>query len=315
MAKSTRRKGNILKGGRPPLLAGTSIEDRASANINARRKSAKATRKLINTHHQLHKARAAAVISNDQALIEELDTEIQQLGGLEAYQAASLTGQDKDRGGDSSEKLVEWLHKRGLVSQKKATGIDGLRVLEIGALSSRNAISRKVGQGVESVTRIDLHSQEPSTIEQIDFMDFPVPAADKDKFDVVSLSLVLNYVPDASQRGDMLERTTKFLRSLGPVHEGSKLQSRSTLSPCLFVVLPLPCLSNSRYMTFEHFITIMQNLDYQVIEHHQSQKLMYMLFRWSAEASLRSRTNISFRKQELKPGRSRNNFAITLHTS
>lgn len=40
------------------------------------------------------------------------------LGGMQAYQASSILGQGKERGGDSSRVLVEWL---------KEMGEDGLR--------------------------------------------------------------------------------------------------------------------------------------------------------------------------------------------
>ncbi|KAK5077149.1 25S rRNA (adenine2142-N1)-methyltransferase [Lithohypha guttulata] len=320
----TAKAVKSLKGGRPPLTSkklSTSNHSTATTTtneVNPRRKSAKATRKLINTHHQLHKARAIAVAGDNQQLVRDLDTQIEQLGGLAAYQAASLTGQDKDRGGDSSIKLVEWLRKRGLIGQQSNTdpGQD-LRVLEIGALSSQNAISRLVGKGVRDVKRIDLHSQDKSTIEEIDFMDLPIPLHDEDKFDIVSLSLVLNYVPDVAHRGNMLRRTRDFLRKLSTLSETDKDEqearepAKDTRLPCLFVVLPLPCLSNSRYMTHEHFLSIMQHLGYESIEKHNSQKLAYMLFRLDHVQQQRDKSTV-FKKIELRPGGERNNFAIVL---
>lgn len=310
MGKVTKTKSSGLKSGRPPLSTNhgySSTSGSAKQVVNARRKSPKATRTLINKHHQLHKSRAAAVAANDNKLVDEIEEQLQQLGGLEAYQAASLTGQDKDRGGDSSEKLVEWLRKYKLVGPSRTTF--SLRVLEVGALSSQNAISRMVGKGVETVKRIDLHSQEPNVIEEVDFMTFHAPKADVEKYDILSLSLVLNYVPDAAQRGDMLRRTTIFLRE----RDANLLEDADTAGsnhlPCLFVVLPLPCLSNSRYMTHAHFVSIMDNLGYELFEHHKSQKLSYMLFRWNRSHHGRSK---NFKKTEINPGRTRNNFAVVV---
>jgi len=321
MAISKNTRTTALKAGRPPLSKtnGKPLNEGNSSsrnNINARRKSSKATRKLINTHHQLHKARAAALASNNHDLITHIDEQIKQLGGLEAYQQASLTGQDKDRGGDSSEKLVEWLRKYDLVgSFIKA---EGLRVLEVGALSSRNAISGMMGKGVAEVKRIDLHSQEPGRIEEIDFMDFPLPDTETEKHDVVSLSLVLNYVPEAAGRGDMLRRTTKLLRERKHEPRMSGRESsgdRELPLPCLFLVLPLSCLRNSRYMTHDHLVAIMRHLGYEEIERHDSTKLAYMLFKWHGKNAISTDEPRIFKKVEINPGKTRNNFAIILDAS
>lgn len=311
MARTSKSKGASLQKGRPPLKAGLTKTVGPNLGqrdtINPRRKSSKATRTLIRAHHQLQKSRAAAVTAGDESLIREIDSKIQELGGLEAYQAASLTGQDRDRGGDSSEKLVDCLRGYGLIGPKVASR---LRVLEVGALSSKNAISSIIGKGIESVKRIDLHSQEPDHIEEIDFMDFPVPDSDVDKYDILSLSLVLNYVPDVSLRGEMLRRTTRFLRHL----PDEETEGHEKL-PCLFVVLPLPCLNNSRYMTHDHFVSIMASLEYILVKHHDSQKLSYMLFTWTGSAESMSGRNHEYKKIEINPGKSRNNFAVVLGPS
>lgn len=308
MARTSKSKGASLQKGRPPLKAGLTKTVGPNSGqrdtINPRRKSSRATRTLIRAHHQLQKSRAAAVTAGDESLIREIDSKIQELGGLEAYQAASLTGQDRDRGGDSSEKLVDWLRGYGLIGPK----VDSrLQVLEVGALSSKNAISNMIGKGIKSVKRIDLHSQEPDHIEEIDFMDLPVPHSDVDKYDILSLSLVLNYVPDVSLRGEMLRRTTRFLRHL----PDEDAEGHDKL-PCLFVVLPLPCLNNSRYMTHDHFVSIMASLEYILVKHHDSQKLSYMLFTWAGSAESTSKQKHEYKKIEINPGKSRNNFAVVL---
>ncbi|KAK5091966.1 25S rRNA (adenine2142-N1)-methyltransferase [Exophiala xenobiotica] len=313
MGKVTRNRGSGLKSGRPPLSTTNTGQGSTSTvgkhNVNARRKSSKATRNLINKHHQLHKSRAAAVAAGDHKHVGEIDGQLQQLGGLEAYQAASLTGQDKDRGGDSSERLVEWLRKYNLVGPTRTKL--GLRVLEVGALSSQNAISRMVGKGVEIVKRIDLNSQEPNVIEKADFMTFPISDACAVKYDIVSLSLVLNYVPDAAGRGEMLRRTTSFLRRQGTIDSTTAVDAPSPL-PCLFAVMPLPCLTNSRYMTHNHFVSIMNSLGYEILERHESQKLSYTLFRWHSD---KQETRKTFKKVEINPGRMRNNFAVVMNNA
>lgn len=322
MASKQPKTPAKLKSGRPPLAQGQrkSTGTKQKTGVNARHKSSKATRTLINKHHQLQKARVAALAANDQQQLAEIDEQLDQLGGLAAYQEASLTGQDKDRGGDSSTKLVEWLRKYEVLGKQSVDQPSpGIRVLEIGALSSDNAISGFIGNGVEDVKRIDLHSQDKNTIEEIDFMELPIPDRDEDKFDVISLSLVLNYVPDAAQRGAMLQRTVSFLRAgsltaeepLRPELTPAKVGRRAL--PCIFVVLPLPCLSNSRYMTQQHFTFIMRSLGYRPLKTYDSQKLAYMLFGYTSPSTKQQHHEnaLTFRKTELRAGRDRNNFAIT----
>lgn len=41
--------------------------------------------------------------------LAQVEEEMQALGGLEAYQSASILGQDEQRGGDTSKVLVKWL--------------------------------------------------------------------------------------------------------------------------------------------------------------------------------------------------------------
>lgn len=53
-------------------------------------------------------------------------------------------------------------------------------------------------------TSIDLNPQDPSKVSKYDFMKFPIP---EEKFDVIGLSLVLNFV------GDLKQRSPSFITS------------------------------------------------------------------------------------------------------
>lgn len=215
-----RKKGRTksLAAGRPPTV-------RKPKSI-----SRKATKTLINSHHILEKKKAQAVARGDRAAEAAIDAEIAALGGIEKYQQASLQGQRLDRGGDSSRILMEWLHPidLNLLSSTEPR----LRMLEVGALSTMNACSRS---GIFDMERIDLNSQSDGILQQ-DFMKRPLPKDDSERFDIISLSLVLNFVPDATGRGEMLLRTLQFLKQPGT-------QCLSTLReffPSLFMVLPAP---------------------------------------------------------------------------
>jgi 25S rRNA (adenine2142-N1)-methyltransferase len=112
---------------------------------------------------------------------------------------------------------------------------------------------------------------------------------------VISLSLVLNFVPTPQGRYDMLLRTTQFLRI-----------SDHSIFPALFVVLPLPCVENSRYVTREHFLDIMSSLGYTVSQSKESKRIAYWLFHWNGTVKEKE-----WKKKVIKEGGGRNNFAIS----
>lgn len=286
MAASKKKLGS-LSHGRPRAVA------KPPPSLSSR-----ATRTLIRTHHRLHKARSAALARHDSSTVAKLEAAIEEQGGLQSYQIASITGQSASRGGDSSKLLVSWLQGDGGVTAKK------LRLLEVGALSTANACSTC---GLFDVTRIDLHSQAPG-IETQDFMERPLPRDDAERFDVISLSLVLNYVPEALGRGEMLKRTCRFLlqRHEGAEHETKVVQQDRY--PALFIVLPAPCVTNSRYMNQERLMEIMEDLGYKRKQEKVSSKLAYSLWFWTGS----NETPKPFPKVEVNPGKARNNFAITI---
>ena len=261
--------------------------------------SSKKTRTLIRTHHTLEKQRAKALADGDDAKATLLRKQIEAQGGIESYQRASLIGQTNERGGDSSRILMEWLEPvLPALKDLKGNG-NPLRMLEVGALSVSNACSKS---HLFDVHRIDLNSQAEGILQQ-DFMERPLPRDGSEQFDIISLSLVLNYVPDPAGRGKMLLRTLDFLKR----PQTSQLLPR--YFPSLFLVLPSPCVTNSRYMDQTRLETIMVSLGYVQVEKKLSNKLVYYLWRLDAG---KVRQGTIFKKEELRSGKSRNNFAIVL---
>jgi len=183
------------------------------------------------------------------------------------------------------------------MQNRSAKAAERLRMLEVGALSVDNMCSKS---GLFDVSRIDLHSETPG-IEQQDFMMRPMPSDESEKFDIISLSLVLNYVANPEQRGEMLRRTCEFLA----VEEGE-----DRIAPLLFLVLPAPCVNNSRYLNEERLVQIMKSLGYSVREKKCTAKLAYYL--WSLDEH-QTPSNLAFRKEEVHPGKTRNNFCILLN--
>lgn len=268
-----------------------------SNGCNLATPSARRGRSLIRNFHRLSKARAASLRSNDATLAKKLKSEIEAQGGLERYQAASIAGQFPQRGGDSSKALIEWIKRRNPENHGR------LRMLEIGSLSANNQCSRS---GLFDVTRIDLNAQGRGIVQQ-DFMQRPLPKSDNERFDCISLSLVLNYEPDSLARGDMLQRVACFLRQPQKLDTAEQADPQFAF-PSLFLVLPAACVLNSRYLDERRLEKIMNILGYDLLEWKISAKLSYQLWRYGGRGILEE----DAAKREINPGKGRNNFAIVL---
>ncbi|KAK3990602.1 putative methyltransferase-domain-containing protein [Cladorrhinum sp. PSN332] len=288
MATKKKRQPKTLAAGRPPVFQRPKSITR------------KATKTLINKHHLLEKRKQQALLKGDATQVAAIDAEIEALGGLESYQEASLQGQRQDRGGDSSRVLMQWLQS-SLSSHKEASGRP-LKMLEVGALSTQNACSQS---GHFDIVRIDLNSQGEGILQQ-DFMERPLPKDDSEIFDIISLSLVLNFVPDPKGRGEMLRRTTEFLRAPGRYLDSASL---ATNFPSLFLVLPAPCVTNSRYLDEDRLTDIMTSLGYAKVESKTTQRLVYYLWRRETTGQASGKR---FAKKEIRAGSTRNNFAVVL---
>lgn len=246
---------------------------------------------LIRKFHTVQTALTAAINRGDSVERERLEAEIEALGGLETYQKASIRGQDKRRGGDSSKTLIEWLKDPKLDFQWPA---GKSRVLEIGSLSTENYISKYPRL---QISRIDLNSQDPAIVQQ-DFLDRPVPETSEDEFEGISCSLVLNFVPIAN-RSDFLLHLTKFL----PV-------SSTNLTRWLFFVLPAPCINNSRYTKKPTLLKVFETLGFEMVREKVTDRIAYWLFKRVAEVV----PDQTSKKVELQSGNNRNNFFIPLRT-
>ena len=259
------------------------------------------TRSVVRSHHTLRKRLSAALSKGATSDAQAIQAEIDALGGLLKYQEASLQGQSAQRGGDTSKVLMEWLIEGEREDNVPLGSGRSLRMLEVGALRPDNACSRS---GLFEMERIDLHSRHTMIREQ-NFMERPTCALedlDQKGFDIVSLSLVVNFVGDPVERGEMLRRVASFLRPYPGHKEGT--------FPSLFLVLPAPCVTNSRYLDEEKLDAIMASLGYKRMKRKLSSKLVYYL--WKYEAGKVGMSKV-FKKQGTRSGKSRNNFAIVVH--
>jgi 25S rRNA (adenine2142-N1)-methyltransferase len=210
---------------------------------------------------------------------------------LEVYQEFSKIGEEK-RGFNSAQWIVKQL-KAHEISGKEGRS---LRLLDVGALGENYATCRA---WIDTIA-IDLHSCHPvvqkvckvtlqCSSSQIDFFD----VEEKADFDIVCLSLVINFVESPSRRGEMLVKTTQLLCPDGHV----------------FIVLPLACVENSRYFNVKMFQEMLQALGFVIRKEHSSPKLYFVMAQMGGGPQ---EYDGRFPKKLVREGKTRNNFHIAL---
>ncbi|EKM55736.1 uncharacterized protein PHACADRAFT_121556 [Phanerochaete carnosa HHB-10118-sp] len=261
-----------------------------------------ATRKVIRRFHVLSKrqiqlrkllsSRREGLSSDALKVKEELaaiEQEIDDMGGLEAYQKMSVIGQGNDRGGGSEKVLIGWLHELNYPKRMEA---EKLRVLEVGALKPDNYASCSTWI---DVTPIDLHSRHPAIQEQ----NFLLMDEEEhhEQWDLISLSLVVNFVPEPKDRGRMLQLAHAMLKP----------------GQYVFLALPLSCVMNSRYCTPDHIEGLMNVLSFKQIKTRwrEGGKMAYWLFQKITPVVPLDAT-LYQKKTVLRTGNDRNNFSILL---
>ncbi|KAI0306746.1 hypothetical protein B0F90DRAFT_1692779 [Multifurca ochricompacta] len=252
--------------------------------------TSRTSRTVIRRFHTLLKQQKS--VQGDTLAI--INREIEDLGGLEAYQRMSCIGQSSDRGGGCEKVLLSWLKQMGW-ADRKSKGNQRHRLLEVGAIKSDNF--RACASWID-VTAIDLHSRHPSILEQ-DFLLMD-QSQHREAWDIISLSLVINFVPDGKDRGRMLTQAHSILRPNG----------------LCFLALPLPCVNNSRYMTLEHMRELMNAVGFSQLEERWKPggKMIYWLYqKQRSPQESRSADEVYFsRKKVLRQGGFRNNFHVLL---
>lgn len=271
----------------------TAIDKHRTSDSGCTSSNPHTTRTLIRRFHvllkkqrQLQKNVSSACNARE---LQDVEREIEEMGGLAAYQRMSSIGQGSDRGGGSEKVLIKWLVAMG---SSKRDGKAKLSLLEVGALKPDNYVS--CTSWIDT-TPMDLRSRHPAIIEQ-DFLCMN-ENEHEERWDIISLSLVINFVPEPKDRGRMLTFAHTFLRPSG----------------LLFLALPLPCVENSRYLTFEHLQSLMTAIGFLEIEKkwRQGGKMGYWLYRKVQPDNSSSPHN--FQKKSVCRQGKRNNFCILLN--
>eukprot|EP00038_Savillea_parva_P010850 m.193253 g.193253 ORF g.193253 m.193253 type:complete len:289 (-) comp18880_c0_seq1:1485-2351(-) len=246
----------------------------------------KAHAALISAFHAVNKKLAHARDSGDSALASELQAQLDAMGGLEQYQRASVKGEDL-RATNTSKWLLKHLEATG----RRPLPPHRLVLLDVGALRINYAHIKWV-----DADAIDLNAQV-SAITAIDFFDYePTHREGETPYDVVSLSLVVNFVPEPRRRGEMLRRACRMVKPHGIV----------------FIVLPRACVENSRYTTVDSLQAVCEALGLTVTKQHLSAKLVYFVCELTHPAKHRSPDPAPFKRRLLRPGADRNNFHVGL---
>lgn len=78
-------------------------------------------------------------------------------------------------------------------------------------------------------------------------------------------------------------------------------------SGLLYLVLPLPCLTNSRYMSHVRFTSILTTLGWTSVKQFDSPKLTYWLLRSNGPSNGDGKV---WKREEVRAGVRRNNFCV-----
>jgi hypothetical protein len=103
---------------------------------------------------------------------------------------------------------------------------------------------------------------------------------------------VLNFVPCVSKRGEMLQLCGSLVVPGG----------------LLLVVMPRACVDNSRYMTQERFVAIMEAQGFRLLRDKLSTRLAFYVLQQDSSR----RKHIGFKKELLRDGGGLNNFCVVL---
>lgn len=200
------------------------------------------------------------------------------------YKDLISTYQNVSRRHESKFSTSKWLIKI-LKEENDMNKIPKISLLDVGALRE----NYKIFSGLINVRYIDLHSTNPN-IESLNILDLD---NQKNSFDLVCLSLVLNFSGSSHERGRIL----KHAASLSEKY--------------LFIVLPKSCVDNSRYLTFELFLEMLKSLIFFPLRVHRSSKLIYFLFE-KKNLTQNELANVNFIKKLRKNGGGLNNYCIVL---
>ncbi|OQR96217.1 hypothetical protein ACHHYP_16580 [Achlya hypogyna] len=251
--------------------------------VKSRRRAREITTEFHRVTHELNRLQESK--EKDATRQAELEQRLKDLGGRQVYQDASILSTSFHR---TSKWVFSLLTKFDLRPKKKQPPLE---VLEVGAINTQLLVCPWL-----NVDAIDLIARHPK-IRQLDFFDLPFTKT----FDVVVSSMVINCVPTPEKRGsvpmaisgEMLQSTWRHL------NEGGHF----------FLMLPLLCLTNSNFMTVEHFEAVLVRIGFEIREKKDSPKIAFFCLKKVPATPVAPGT---FPKKTLRPGPKRNDFSVAI---
>lgn len=223
--------------------------------------------------------------------------------GIERYQKASREGETLGGGFDCSQWVMEMLQNE-VEFAKNTEG--SVKMLDVGAITHRfpDRIEIAGNEKIElDVTSIDLNPEDSEAGRRViraDFFEFAKVDLRKGGgiYNMICLSLCVNFVGCPRQRGLMLVLAARLLATNG----------------LLFIVLPKACVENSRYLNEERLGKIVESIGLEVTSINYSEKLIKVICKNRAAGYDVKDWQPLAKKEVLRGGEDRNNFAISLDT-
>lgn len=178
---------------------------------------------------------------------QQLELELRELGGRQAYQEASVLTTGRHR---TCKWIFSVVTKLGLRPSKNQSP---LKLLEVGAVNTQ-----LLSVPWLDVRAIDIKAQHPR-IEQIDFFDVKPECC----YDAVVLSMVINCVSTPLKRGRMLSLVRDHLLPGGH----------------LFLMIPRRCIENSPYCSSSIISEALSVVGLKVVETKLSPKVAFFCAR------------------------------------
>ncbi|EGZ10165.1 hypothetical protein PHYSODRAFT_256360 [Phytophthora sojae] len=253
----------------------------APPRMKSRRKARQVTTNFHRLTHELDRLKQQKPTDPAQQRernerVAEINKQLDALGGRQAYQDASILSTSFHR---TSKWVFQLLTRFELRPKAKQPP---LRVLEVGAINTQLLSCPWL-----DVRAIDLNSRH-ERIEQRDFFSLKPES----EFQVLVSSMVLNCVPGADKRGEMLRLYRQHLKEGG----------------LLFLMLPLLCLRHSQFMTYARFTKILEAVGFRVRETKESPKVAFFCL----ERIETVNEAASFPQKLLMPGDKRNDFSVVI---
>lgn len=232
--------------------------------------------------------------------------------GIEKYQTASREGEAIGGGFDSSQWVIHILlqGEHELFARNRP-----LIILDVGAIAHRFPEQLDVGSNDKGsaeiagcaavplhVTSIDLNPEDSEAgkrVIRVDFFEFAKAGlrGGGGQYDMVCLSLCVNFEGSAPRRGLMMHLAARLLNKGG----------------LLFVVLPRACVENSRYFDEVLFRKIVSATGMDVVTLKYSRKLMQSVLKRVGDEQVNGNCwKLLSKKKLVREGKNRNNFTICL---